>query len=230
MKCSDIKSQLKTGAGKTGPKSLADHLRRCTDCRDHADELRIQRLLASMPLREADEGLERRVLNGAFAAASPVSGTVSPRRPGYAGIAVAAALVLAVMAGLQWQDFRGAEKPQPLLSNALPLQWDELEPVQLVLNSGRAMENVTVSVDLPAHLALKGYADSRHLEWTANLSAGGNKLVLPVQLRADAYEAVTALDSEIVVMLEHEGRRKEFRIPVQPALRSSANHAAIYAS
>jgi hypothetical protein len=228
MKCTDIKLQLESGAGSAGPKSLAEHLRGCADCREHADELRIRRLLASMPLREADEGFERRVLDGAFAAASPMAAPASTQRRGFAGMAVAAALAVTVIAGLQWQNVSAPEGSQPLLSENLPLQFEDLEPVQLVLNSGRALENVTVTVDLPAHLALKGYADSRHLEWTANLSAGGNKLVLPVQLRRDLYEDLVGAEEEIVVMLEHDGRRKEFRIPVQPALRSSANETVIY--
>jgi hypothetical protein len=227
MKCTDIKLQLERGPGSARPKSLAEHLRSCRDCRDYADELRVRRLLGSMPLREADDNFERRVLDAAFAAASPAQVASRPSRK-LAPLAVAAALVVAVLVGLQWQTFRPLDDGQPLASQGMELQFEDLEPVQLVLNSNRTLENVTVTVDLPAHLALKGYADSRHLEWSTNLSAGGNKLVLPVQLRRELQEQFDGAEGEILVMLEHEGRRKQFRIPVQPALRSSANGEFIY--
>ncbi|MCW8194796.1 hypothetical protein F6455_08355 [Proteobacteria bacterium 005FR1] len=228
MKCSDIKSQLEKGAGNTGLKSLAEHLRACRDCREYADDLRTQRLLSSLPMPKADPDFERRVLNAAFAAAPAPDQALAKRRGGLAPLAAAAGLVVAVLVGLLWQNnpVFDASLTAPggeLASEQGSTQFQDLEPVQLVLNSGRTLESVTLTIDLPAHLALKGYADSRHLQWNADLTAGANKLVLPVQVRSDLYEALQSADSEIVVMLEHQGRRKEFRVPVQPQLRSSGN-------
>lgn len=238
MECADIKSQI-AGDPALQPRSdlLAAHLRQCPYCREFAEDLKLQRLLRSMPLRETDTDFEQRVIKAALTAqtdvASPASVTSARDIPHPGWLAVAASLVVAVLVGLQWQGVQTVDEPADLLAAPLPVQMQQLEPIQVMLNSERALQEVTVIVDLPAHLALEGYGEKQRLQWTSNLNAGANKLVLPVQLREDVMNAIgrgeLAMD-EIVIRLEHEGLRKQFRVPVRQTAQSSASHQMIYVS
>lgn len=241
MECADIKLQLEAQR-ELQPRSdlLAAHLRQCPECRGFAEDLKLRRLLRSMPLREADADFDKRVLQAALntqagheSYASHESSASSRGRPQLAWLAVAASLVVAVLIGLQWQGVPSSDELLDLAEAPLQVQMDQLEPVQLMLNSERSLQAVTVIVDLPAHLALEGYGDQQRLQWTANLNAGANKLVLPVQFREDVMKATGTGDlamDEIVIQVEHEGLRKEFRVPVRQTVRSSASHNMIYTS
>lgn len=222
MNCQTIRMQLQARGGSRSLGEVARHCRKCASCAEFADDLRLQGLLTSMPLREAGEDFEDRVLHAAL-----VSSAKPVRQPARAPWAVAAALVVGLAVALQWSAFRNAEETRPTSMLSL----SELAPLELRLDSGQALQNVKLSVDLPLELALEGYPDTQHLEWTSNLSAGSNKLVLPVQFRREVAAAMHSsqlAESIVTVTLEHEGRRKTFRIPVNASYQSSASERSAY--
>lgn len=236
MECVEVKSKLVAQRElHSRSELLTAHLRQCSQCQAFAEDLKLQRLLRSMPLRETDADFDQRVLKTALNARAdmPSSASASLRDSAYLGwLAAAAGLVVAVLAGLQWQG-QTADQPLDLATAPLQVQMQQLEPVQVVLNSERALQGVTVIVDLPAHLALEGYGNKQRLQWTSNLNAGANKLVLPVQFREDIMNATGTSDlalDEIVIELEHDGLRKQFRVPVRQTVRSSASQQVIYTS
>ncbi|MEX1033783.1 MAG: hypothetical protein WDZ30_10530 [Cellvibrionaceae bacterium] len=236
MQCADIKSQLEAlQEGRPQPDAIAAHLQRCAGCREYAGDLRLQRLLRTMPLREPEADFDKRILTAALSTQSGTrssatySSTTTIGRSDVGWMAVAAGLVLAVLVGLQLQ--RAAVDPRGVATGPLQVQVNELEPVQVMLNSDRALQNVTLTVELPSHIALQGYADLQRLQWTSNLTIGGNKLVLPVQYREDVISQMNDSEignTEILIALEHEGRRKQFRVPLQRPFRSSATGPATY--
>lgn len=236
MQCAEFKSQLEM-LGEARPRSaaLTSHLQRCAECREFAEDLKLQGLLRTLPLREAKADFETRVLAAALAsqpATAPQSAEAS-EKPNFAWMAVAASLVLAVLVGLQWQHSPNAVEPQELAAGPLQVEVGQLEPVQVLLNSDKLLQNVTLTVNLPPHLVLEGYADSQRLQWSSNLNPGSNKLVLPVQFRQDVIGGMSSSEianSEITIELEHEGLRKQFRVPVQHALRSGAGDQLIHTS
>ncbi|MCW8126061.1 hypothetical protein [Microbulbifer halophilus] len=192
MDCNQARRELELMREQNSADLLA-HLRRCADCREGAEDLRIARLLRTMPAPEPAEDFERRAL----AAAMPQSRERSRVR-GWQ-LATAASLLLAVlMAVPRWQQ---PAAPAPEAVAALP--------VSVSLDTPRSLSGATIQVSLPPNLALEGYGDARQLQWQADLSAGANRLTLPVQMRQTGGEA------EIVIRIEHEGARREFRVPVQ---------------
>ncbi len=215
MKCSQIRQQLITQreAGPLGD-ALLTHLQQCTECREYAEELRLQRLLRTLPLREPEAGFENRVLQKALGD----SHSVTALRHGWSwGGAAAAGVVLALLVTLLWRPQpleSQTEKVATLLPNSQKLQ---VRPVRVLLSSVRTLRDATITVSLPPHLTLEGHAEAQRLQWKTNLSAGDNKLTLPVQ-----HKEITGGETnndEILIELEHNGLRKQFRVPVEHQVR-----------
>lgn len=194
MDCNQAKRELELLREQNSAALLA-HLRSCADCRDHAEELRVVRLLRTMPAPEPAEGFEQRVLAAVLPARREPSGA---RLRGWQ-LATAASLLLAVLAALpRWQQ---PAAPAPEAVAALP--------VSVSLDTPRSLPGATIQVSLPPNLALEGYGDARQLQWRADLNAGTNRLTLPVRTRQAAGAA------EILIRVEHHGAHREFRVPVQ---------------
>ncbi|MGL6162151.1 hypothetical protein [Microbulbifer sp.] len=194
MNCNRAKQELDL-MREQNDGSLLHHLRQCANCRDYAEELRVVRLLRGMPAPEPSEGFEKRVLQSVL----PQSRVEPQARLRGWQLATAASLLLAVIMTVpRWQS------PQP----ASPQVVSTL-PVSVSLDSARPLEGAVIRVSLPPHLALDGYPGVQELEWRANLSAGSNRLTLPVQLQG--AESV----GEVLIEVEHGGARKRFRVPVR---------------
>ncbi|MBB3063542.1 hypothetical protein [Microbulbifer rhizosphaerae] len=194
MNCNRAKQELELMREQNGG-SLLHHLRQCASCRDYAEELRVVRLLRSMPAPEPSEGFEHRVLRSAL----PQSRVEPQARLRGWQLATAASLLLAVMMAVpRWQSSQSAA---PQIVSTLP--------VSVSLDSARPLEGAVIRVSLPSHLALDGYPGVQDLEWQANLNAGANRLTLPVRLQG------AESGGEILIEVEHEGARKTFRVPVQ---------------
>ncbi len=195
MNCSESRRELDL-MRESNSSALLGHLRRCVECRDYAEELRISRLLSTLPAPEPDADFEHRVLAAAL-----------PRRQG-AGhralrgwqLATAASLLLAVFLALP-------SKPQ-VVPEAQPVNV-AVQPLSVSLDSVRALPGTLIQVSLPDNVQLDGYGDARELQWHTDLRAGANRLTLPVRALSSAEGA------EILIRLEHDGSQKEFRVPVQ---------------
>ena len=195
MNCSESRRELDL-MRESNSGALLAHLRGCTECRDHAEELRISRLLSTLPAPEPDADFERRVL----AAALP-----QRREPGYRALrgwqlATAASLLLVIFLALP-----SKRQPQPSVQPASVA----VQPLSVSLDSSRALPGTLIRVSLPDNVQLDGYGDARELQWHADLHAGANRLTLPVRSQSAAEGA------EILIRLEHDGAQKEFRVPVQ---------------
>jgi|GEM_PF-931059 len=221
MQCSQIRQQLETmTAAAPREDALVAHLQQCPECRDYAEELHLRRLLSTLPLREPSTGFEARVLEVALNARRNPPG-LHARRGWW--LATAASVVLAVLLTLQFQP--QVSGPQPVADLLQAEQTPQLQPVSVLLNSARPLKDATITVILPSHLALEGYQDSQQLQWQVNLSAGGNKLMLPLRLRQDENGQIQI--GEIAINLEHDGLRKQFRVPVRHGPRTGVTREMI---
>lgn len=54
------------------------------------------------------------------------------------------------------------------------------EPVRLLLRSERTLNEVTIEIELPEGVRVRGYGDQRRLSWQSSLLAGSNVLELPI--------------------------------------------------
>ncbi|WP_288132062.1 hypothetical protein [Microbulbifer sp.] len=179
--------------------ALLKHLHRCSDCREYAEELRLLNLLRTMPAPEPGEHFETRVLNAAL----PNQRNRDRARVRRWQLATAASLLLAVFAALpQWQS----STPATEMVNVASAESATL-PVNVSVDTARAIQGAMISVSLPENLALEGYGDQRELRWRTDLNAGANRLTLPVRVR-------NGQRTQILIRIEHNGARKEFYVPV----------------
>ncbi|QKX16422.1 anti-sigma factor [Microbulbifer sp. YPW1] len=184
--------------------ALLKHLHRCSTCREYAEELRLINLLRTMPAPEPSEHFEARVL----AAALPKARNQERARVRGWQLATAASLVLAVFATFQHRQPSGPEIAP--LSSEMAVADSGVRttlPVNVSVDTTRAMPGAMISVSLPENLALEGYGDQRELRWRADLNAGANRLTLPVRVR-------NGQRTEILIRIEHQGAHKEFYVPV----------------
>ncbi|WP_237059240.1 hypothetical protein [Microbulbifer sediminum] len=200
MDCRLAQQQLEQLKPENEP-GLLLHLRRCGDCREYAEDLRIARLLRSMPAPEPTAGFESRVLDGAIRQSRPAR--LVGNATGWK-LATAASLLLAVFLALPRQSPAPAGPVGQLAETARP----DVVPVTLALNSGRALAGAKIRVVMPEHLEVRGFENQRDLQWRTDLKAGANRLTLPVQQRTGRVNDV------ILIEIEHDGARREFRVPV----------------
>ena len=207
MNCSQAKRELEL-MRQQNSSALLGHLRHCADCRDCAEDIRVRRLLRSMPAPEPGDDFESRVLKAALPQRA------QPTRAALRGwqLATAASLLLAVLVALpRWMQ-------QPEQMQLVEASVAAALPVSVSLDTPRALQGAVIRVSLPENLQLDGYGDTRELQWRADLSAGSNRLTLPVRLRSSATAA------EIVIQVEHGGAHREFRVPVD--LSSGSDNGA----
>lgn len=194
MNCSESRRELDL-MREANSGALLAHLRSCVECRDYAEELRISRLLRTLPAPEPDADFERRVL----AAALPQRPEVAKRTLRGWQLATAASLLLAIFLALP----RG-QQTVPAVESASAVAL----PVSVSVDTPRALPGALIRVSLPDSVRLDGYGDVHELQWHTDLRAGSNRLTLPVRSRE------TTEGAEILIQVEHNGAHREFRVPI----------------
>jgi hypothetical protein len=214
MNCVDAKFRLNNAdpSELAADPALRDHLRDCAACRDYAEELRMTRLLRSMPVPPASEGFVDRALARAWDAAHPQPASSSPARYAWAGLA--ASVVLAAVLFTQLGD-------SPVQVEALPdiqvvqLEPNVVRPVTVRLVSKEAMPEAIVTIHLDSNVALAGYPDIDTLSWQTAIDAGSNDLSLPVELLGQQR-------GEILIEIQSGNARKQMKLAVEPRSESSS--------
>jgi hypothetical protein len=215
MSCRQIQSQLPDYVRGQLPADESQvvrvHLESCAPCQQHeAFERSLMSELASRcRLPEPSPGFENRVFGQLPAQASN-------RKVHLAwGGAVAAALVLGLMLG------QGGGKPglEPevaatdLTEEAAPSEMVPVErTVRLAFNAGEALDDVTLTLDLPPHVELSGLPGQHRVSWQVSLVQGDNVLELPLTILFPGA-------GELIAELDANGRQKVFRamVPQYPS-------------
>ena len=83
----------------------------------------------------------------------------------------------------------------------------ESHTVNLVFASADALDDVSLTVDLPEGVQLSGYENRRQVQWNTRLQAGKN--VLPLEL-----VAVDGRGGQLVARLRHSDKEKIFTVNV----------------
>lgn len=193
---------------------------------------------ACLAALEAERGLNN-ALSGAAAIPEPsgdfhdrvlsAAHRSSSRRSGHGwshtllGGAVAAALALGVGLGVMLQSGSGVpgalpvagpvSKPAPGPARVAPVN----KTVKLAFRSAEALDNVTLTLELPPHVELASWPGRHELSWQVSLDAGENVLALPLTLLFPG-------SGELVARLESGAREKTFRAPI-PAYPDTPTHA-----
>lgn len=119
------------------------------------------------------------------------------------GSAVAAGLALWLAAGalLSPPDLPDAGDVIPGVTMAL----EEPRTINLVFSSATALDSASLTVSLPPGVEMAGFPGQREVAWETSLGEGRN--VLPLTL-----VALTPTGGELLARLEHDNRRRTFRV------------------
>ncbi len=219
MNCVEAKNHIKN---KTAKELVSDlvlraHLDSCDQCREYAEELRLQRLLRTMPAPPLSADFATRALDRAW---NLTHTEVRTNRATPVWLGVAASLLLTVTIG--YQSYFQKEWQQPTLSNqqigtaelpamqivqAIP---NQVMPVNVRLVSKEALPDATITVQLKGGITLAGYQDAQRLSWQAPLSAGNNELSLPIQLGSNG-------DGSLVIEVRSGDSTKQMIVTVKPS-------------
>ena len=161
-------------------------------------------LLKDYPTAEASAGFYDRAL-----ARATHEGTRRQRNrwvmTGF-GSAVAAGLVMWLIGGF----FLAAPQTSAPVADIPGVVMTLAEPrtVNLVFASKSKLDAATLTVSLPDGVELAGFPGQREIAWQTNLAEGKN--LLPLELIA-----LTPSGGEVLALLEHENRKRTFRLRIE---------------
>lgn len=188
---------------------LEEHLRQCRHCarRLHWQQ-RVAGELARQEIPPASADFESRVL------AAATTGNTGPHRrwtTPVLGGAIAAALVLGLVLGVGFDAGKESQPgrmdtAQPASEEATTTEARE-QTVRLAFHAGSQLNDVSLTLELPAHVELDRFPGHRQLTWQVDLKPGENIIALPLRI---AFPQ----GGEIVAHLDAGDKRKTFRAPI----------------
>jgi hypothetical protein len=121
------------------------------------------------------------------------------------GSAIAAGLAIWIVSSVFFTTAvdTSIEPAIPTVTMAL----EEPRTINLVFSSATALQNATLTVQLPEGIQVAGFAGQREITWETDLQAGKN--VLPLRLIA-----TTPTAGELLATLRHGDDDKTFRLRV----------------
>ena len=208
MNCDDVLHHIDDHLDGTidpaAESALSAHAAACPDCAERLrQEAELREALRELPVPPPRNDL----LAGARARAQR-----RHRQRWFTGVTtvgLAASLLLALLLGPLQPFGPAAPGPEAVRTASVAVTPGRTERVQLVFNSPKAMQRVTLHLELPAGVELAGYPGQRRLEWQTSLEAGRNLLELPVVLRGTAGGALRA-------GIRYDGESRHFQLQLQP--------------
>lgn len=197
MNCADIEQRLmEIVSGSLDPTELSECKQHIADCVACGEAARGFEGLAELKNRDAGmmpEGLFEKVSAGLER-----RNEQEERRPRFwtgtaFGGAVAASL-FAVALTLGW-----IQLPENAPNQAAPefvVALSESRDLNVAIETDHALTNATITVMLTGGVELEGYSGQRQLSWETNLTAGVNRLTLPVT-------ATDIAGGQVIVQLVH---------------------------
>ena len=204
MNCTDINTQLDAyiqGELTDQEQQVVDrHIAACTYCQQQLnDERTMYRMLKQLPVEQASAGFEDRVFQ-AVRQQYP-----QHQRHGFkTGFATAIAASLAIWFA-STVFIPTAEIETQMESQEISLAVNDPQTVRLLFDAAADLDQVRLSIDLPANVELSGYPGQRALSWQTSLKKGQNVLALPVM-------AIDKGRGELVAELDYGDKHKTYRL------------------
>ncbi len=120
--------------------------------------------------------------------------------------AVAAMVCLVVLGSLKFSPWMVANTGQSAPGVILSLH--ESKDVILLVQSARALDNATITINLPPQLMLANNPGLHQISWQADIKEGKNLIPLPLV-------ATVTGSAQITARIEHESRVKTMRMQVE---------------
>ncbi|WP_420389906.1 anti-sigma factor family protein [Marinobacter sp.] len=191
--------------------ALQAHASACASCSElWEDEQRLQEGIMAQVVPEPDDDFESRVRAIALAGGTSQNSTL--RKTSVWASSIAAVLALGIFIGMQvgpadtgmsGNDIADATGQTATESASEPGTETALKTVRLAFNSRRAMENVTLTLELPPNAELAPFPGRQTISWTVDLKQGDNVLALPINVLFPG-------SGKLVAHLDDGTRRKTF--------------------
>lgn len=210
MDCQDISNLLdkRRGHDLTGDQEarVGRHLLTCESCESAWRASRMLRTISDARTPSPRDGLLEETMR-------LVAG--SPRRPhrrsgsfwlgGALGAALAASIAIAAVLWIDSPTDRQRGEASPRLAIAL----HETRDITLAVDSPEDLAGAGIHLGITGgiELAGRGRSGQRDMRWTADISAGINRLTIPIV-------AVSSEDAELLVEIEHGQEYRRFVVQV----------------
>ncbi|VAW59669.1 hypothetical protein MNBD_GAMMA08-1381 [hydrothermal vent metagenome] len=213
MNCEDIQTQLDDYLDNhliVGSKREMDlHINNCSACRQHLDDAMVVRdALKSLPIEETSADFESRM----FANVRKQQSQNGNRFISGFATAMAASVFLWVASTTIFVPQQSDNTP-----TAISIAMHEARPVRLLFDAPSDLQQVTLSIELPANVELDGYPGRSQLSWNTRLKKGQNVLTLPIN-------AINVGKGELVAQLTYGDKQKTYRL----ILKTSDNGVMTY--
>ena len=150
----------------------------------------------------------------------PASSRSTQQRLWRWGSAVAAALVLGVALGLLFGLPPDGDERSPVVAGPVELLEPGEHRIAVAFESGRRLERVEFTIELPPGVELVGFPGQRTVRWQGHLAEGRSRLQLPLRVNTDAR------DGELVTRIMHEGGKRRLVVPVHTGADAASLRAA----
>jgi len=200
----DLDALLDGELAASAARALEEHAAACTACGPVLVRARrIEAALRAQPVPEPSAEFFATALRRAREAPRAAPGRRRVHALAGLGGALAAGLVAVVVMGL-WRD--AAVTPAGELS-IVSMTVSERRTVNLVFAAEMALDEVSLTLELPPGVEIQGYSGRRELGMRTRLAAGNNVLALPLI-------AVGAGGGPLVAHLTHGDERKTFVVTI----------------
>ncbi len=222
MRCNQLREQLQQADRKgleTLPAEMQAHLADCADCREYAADLQYRDLLGHLPAAAPSAGFTEQALENAWAAREG-RGSMPTGRTGWAAVAAAAVIALAVGVVLRLPGPVTGPSEVASSGQVVEVTPRTVREVDLLMVSARELPDARITLQMDSNVALEGYPDQQMIRWNTAIASGNNRLTLPVRLRGED-------SGSIVVDVQSDGARKRMVLTVEPSAQTAARIVTI---
>ncbi len=206
MNCTELQTQVDDLIDGRLPSEVEGEIRAhaaaCDACRAAIERAEaLSRSLESLPVELAAPGFEARILERVAAQANRQTRVLRGIGGGLIAVCAASGLALAVLGPR-------VDAPSDRAAAALPvvtMSIDEPRTVNLVFASTSAVDDVSLTVELPMGVEIAGYAGQSEVIWRTSMQVGKNYLPLELVARDSA-------SGELVARVRHGDAEKTFRV------------------
>jgi len=197
----DLDALLDGELDAAASRALEQHAASCRDCSTALDRARaLKAALRALPMPEPRAELFAAALRRAKEASAALPST--RRRHVLAGLGGALAAGIAALALLVlWQPRSGGDL------SVVTLSVNDSRTLNLVFAAENALDDVSLTVELPPGVEVRGHEGKRTLAFHTRLAAGNNVLALPLV-------AVGAGGGSLVAELRAGDDRKQFVVTI----------------
>lgn len=215
MHCTDIHTHiddyLEQALSEADGQRFDAHMHTCEACQNSVQQAKsLQYALQNMPIEPTDNDFEQRILSKVHGQAQP-----QPNKrflTEFTTTRFVAAMVASLAIWFAVSLFQpGLTEPEAATLN---LTLNTSHTVNLKFDAPHALQQVSMSIELPPHIALADYPGRKKLSWTTQFNKGANVLSLPIK-------AIAQGNGELIAQIKYGNKTKYFKITLNTHLNGA---------